>query len=64
MKEKLIKLITDLEQRIKDYEKNPNNIGFSGALLERAVPKHAWLCGKLHAYKYALQLLEKETEAD
>ena len=60
MKEELIKLITNLEQRIKEYEKNPNNISYSGSLLERAVPKHAYLYGKLFAYKYALQLLEKE----
>lgn len=60
MKEELIKLITNLEQKIKEYEKNPYNISYTGVLLERAVPKHAWLCGKLHAYKYALQLLEKE----
>ena len=60
MKNKLIKIIEELKVIIANYEKNPNNIGYSGALLERAKPKHAYLHGKLYAYKYALQLLEKE----
>ena len=60
MKNKLIKIIDDLKVIIADYEKNPNNISYSGALLERALPKHAYLQGKLKAYQYVLNLLEKE----